>query len=139
MVIQNYLSSYFTETFQLSPTVNLTKFTATLLGSNPGAGTANLGFNVSASFPSASDIVPTKADLDVLLQTALSAPKVAALIKALAAMNSANPLSTSECRRCQTLESMFALSSTYSHAFLSLPSHRHIVLHHQRTSCGASI
>ncbi|GKY94872.1 hypothetical protein MPSEU_000452100 [Mayamaea pseudoterrestris] len=93
-ILNSYLESYFNDTFALSPLVSLTDFVATPTGSSPGAGTTDVGYDPSASFTGAEEVMPTQVDVDTLIQTALSPPQVSELLTQLASLPSDNPLST---------------------------------------------
>ena len=97
VIVQNYLDAYFVETFELSLTADLVDFVATQIGSSPGSGTSDLSYDATASFAPTSELMPTQADIDILIQTALSPPRVNTLIEELATLPSDNPLSTGEC------------------------------------------
>jgi hypothetical protein len=88
-----YLQSYLEEFYNLSPFSILVGFSGSPTGNNGAGDPAEISFDVSAVFGDNSVQIPSAADLDVLIETALQPPAVNALLDQLEALGAGNPFS----------------------------------------------
>jgi hypothetical protein len=79
------------EFYKLSPFSVLVGFSGSSTGNNGAGDPATISFDVTAVFGDNSVQIPTTADLDVLIETALQPPAVNALLDQLAALGAGNP------------------------------------------------
>lgn len=91
-----YLQSYFEEFFSQTPFSTLINFSGTSIGNTGTGDPASIGFEVTTVFSDDSDVFPSQADIDVLIDTALSEPAVFDLINQLQALGVDNPFSNTE-------------------------------------------
>jgi hypothetical protein len=91
--VQAFLRDYFVKYFDSRKRTTLFSVTVTALG-NTGSGRVGTGFDLSATFSEASKTIPTKSELDVMVQEALSTPSVDNLVELLNNMVSSNPIAS---------------------------------------------
>jgi hypothetical protein len=107
-----YLEDYVNQQFEFNPLTNLENFDGATLGTelNP----TRASYSVDLTFTDDSTIIPTQADIDVLIEGAFLQPFVQTLIDLLGEVSSDNPFST-------TSNVIYTMSSNRSKS-IDLPS-----------------